>query len=66
MAPQYHSRISRSIHSCAETCSLTLSQLTRNVRNILTDVQEELELTLEDEFALEGHGGSPPIFNVCG
>jgi hypothetical protein len=66
MAPQNHSRISRNIHSCAEACSLTLSQLSRNVANLLGDVQEELELTLKDEFALEGHGGSPPIYNVCG
>ena len=56
MAHQYHSRISRKFQIYTETCSLNLSQLVRNLPNILGSVQEELELAFEDELALDGHG----------
>ena len=63
MALQYHSRISREIQSYTETCSPNLSQLVRNLVNILGSVAEEIGLAFEDELALEGHGASLLIFD---
>ena len=65
MAHQYHSRISRRSQLYTETCSLNLSQLVRNLPNILGSVQEELELAFEDELALEGHGAFFPMLDRC-
>ena len=42
-----------------------LSQLVRNLPNILGSVQEELELALEDELALDGHGTILSTFDAC-
>ena len=65
MARQYHSRISRKFQLYTETCSLNLSQLVRNLPNILGSVQEELELAFEDELALDGHGAILSIDDAC-
>jgi len=61
MAHRYHSRISRKFQLYTETRPLNLSQLVRNLPNILGGVQEELELALEVELALDGHGAILPI-----
>ena len=65
MARQYHSRISRKFQIYTETCYLNLSQLVRNLPNILGSVQEELELAFEDELALDGHGAILSIADTC-
>ena len=65
MARQHHSRISRKFQLYTETCSLNLSQLVRNLPNILGGVQEELELAFKDELALEGQGALFPMFDGC-
>jgi len=65
MARQYYSRISRKFQLYSETCPLNLSQLVRNLPNILGSLQEELELAFEDELALDGHGSILPISDGC-
>ena len=61
MACSDHSRISMEIQCYAETGSLNTSQLVRNLANIMSSVQEEVELAFEDELALDGHGAFLPI-----
>ena len=40
-----------------KTSSLNISQLVRNLANILGGVQEEIQLAFEDEMELKGNGG---------
>jgi hypothetical protein len=63
MAYQYHSRTSTGIQSYAGTCCFNLSQLNRNQTSVLDGIKEEVELTCEEEFAPEGCGVFPPMFD---